>query len=461
MSLAKATLTEITGESKGGEPKLGTAVAVQFNPATLKLTLANKVDKQHTQGQQRRQFLGASSTTLAFDLLFDTAEEGSTESPVSVRTKTALVEQFLLPTKDNPSPPRARFEWNELRLDGVIESLTIDFELFASDGTPLRAKMSVTLAEQNRKYQAAELGPASRSGGGAPAPGKAGSGPGSSPSAGGTGTSLVPGGRSEPALSGEAAAQFAARVGIDPAEWRSVTGGLDNPLAIAGGVEVTFGGKAGQIGGLGVTVGVEAGTKATAAQEFGVDAGASVPTRAGVALGPGGSSGFRLAASGGLAPSLDRVAKQETAAAAASTRAAFDRSVPNPAQLPPPDAPGAPTQSRQPLWLSGLPGPARRNAAREAPALPAPDPRAIAYGRGVPLRPSVTGAARTPPVTRPGGIILRPGEVPTGSARTINDLTTAPWTRLPVDRPETREQAAKREPAGCGCRPACSGKKSH
>ncbi len=379
-----------------------------------------------------------------------------------MRTRTALVERFLLPTKDNPSPPRARFEWNELRLDGVIESLTIDFELFASDGTPLRAKMSVTLVEQNRKYQAAELGPAARTGGGAPAPGRGGSGPGSSTGGGaGTGTSLVPGGRSELALSGEAAAQFAARVGIDPAEWRSVAAGLENPLAIAGGVEVTFDKTPGMAGGLGVTVGIEAGTNASPAQVFGVDAGASVPTRDGVALGPGGSDGFRLAASGGLTPALDRVAKQETATAAAATRAAFDRSVPNATQPPPPDAPGPPTQSRRPLRDSGLPGPTRRSATGPAPSLPRPDLRALSFGRGVPLRPSVADAARTPPTTLPGGIILRPDEVPTGVAAAVSDPTVAPWTHLPINRPDARTTSARREPAGCACRPACGGKEGH
>ena len=54
MALAKAKLIEIRRETKG-EPELGDQLEVQFNPATLKLTLANQVDQQHTQGQQRRQ----------------------------------------------------------------------------------------------------------------------------------------------------------------------------------------------------------------------------------------------------------------------------------------------------------------------------------------------------------------------------------------------------------------------
>jgi hypothetical protein len=457
MALAKATLTEITGQSKG-EPKLGTPVPVQFNPATLKLSLSNQVDAQHTQGQQRRQFLGASSTTLSFDLVFDTADEGTDDAPVSVRLRTAMVERFLLPTDDSPSPPRVRFEWNELRLDGVVESLTIDFELFAADGTPLRAKMSVSIKEQNRKYQAAQLGPAARSGRNLPAPGRGNAGPGSSTALPG-GPTAEPGDRTELALSGEAAAQFAARVGLDPAAWRGVAAGLDNPLAIGGGIEVSFDRSTGVAGALGVSVGVEAGASATLEQEFGLELKTSVPTRDGVALGSQGSAGFRLAAAGGLTPALDRVTQQQSEAAAATNRASFGPSVAGATAPPPPAAPAPPLQPRRPLRQTGLPGPTARRRAKPAPPLPTPDPRATAFGRGVPLRDRFSGAAGTRQETIPGGIILRPGEAPAGAAApAASDPTAAPWTYLPAERVPAAEREARRALAGCSCRPACGGR---
>jgi hypothetical protein len=455
VGLAKAKLIEIKKEPKGGEPELGTALEVQFNPATLKLSLANQVDPQHTHGQQRRQFLGASSTSLAFDLVFDTAEEGTTTAPVSVRTRTAMVERFLLPTQDKPSPPRVRFEWNELRLDGVIESLSIDFDLFAYDGTPLRAKMSVTIKEQNRKYQAAQLGPAARSARDAPAPGGGGTGPGSSArTAGG----LAAGARTEAALGGESAAQFAARVGLDPAVWRGIAGAVDNPLAIGGGVEVSFDPSLGTGGALGVSVGVEIGARATLEQEFGLEPKASVPTRDGLALGPEGSAGFRLAAAGGLRPAIDRVAKQQSETAAAAARASFGPSVAGATMLPPPAAPSAPPQSHTPLRQTGLPGPTISRRAGPAPPFPTPDPRATAFGLGVPLRPSVRGAAGGLPATRRCGVVLRPDEAPTGAPPTARDPTAAPWTYLPAETaaPEPRGSRPAR-PAGCACRPGCGG----
>jgi hypothetical protein len=453
MALAKAKLIEIRRETKG-EPELGDELEVQFNPATLKLTLANQVDQQHTQGQQRRQFLGASSTTLAFDLVFDTAEEGTTTAPVSVRGRTAMVERFLLPTQDKPSPPKVRFQWNELRLDGVIEGLSIDFELFASDGTPLRAKMSVTIKEQNRKYQAAQLGPAARNARDATRPGGSGTGPGTTAGGG----ALTAGARTETALNGESAAQFAARVGLDPAAWRGVVGATDNPLAIGGGAELTFDASAGAGATLGVSVGVEIGAGASLEQEFGLEVKASVPTRDGLALGPEASSGFRLAAAGGLGPAIDRVAKQRSDTAAAAARASFGPSVASAPTAPLPAAPAAPPQPHTPLRQTGLSGPGARRRAGSAPPLPAPDARETTFGLGVPLRPSVPGTATGLPSTRPGGIVLRPGETPPGTVTTPDDPTAAPWTYLPPAPAASGARGERpRRPAGCACRPGCGG----
>src|SRR5689334_18215251 len=121
MPLEKAKLMEIEGTDSPTVVQ-GSEIAVQFNPATLKLALANKLQTQDTQGQQQRQFIGLSSTTLSFDLQFDTSDEGTTETPVSVRTRTAAIERFLFPKADDKSkqrPPKARFVWHDLQLDGM------------------------------------------------------------------------------------------------------------------------------------------------------------------------------------------------------------------------------------------------------------------------------------------------------------------------------------------------------
>ena len=67
------------------------AVEVQFNPATLSLQMANSIDGGESRGRQTQQYNGTSSTTLSLDLEFDTADEGTTDEPVDVRTRTAAV----------------------------------------------------------------------------------------------------------------------------------------------------------------------------------------------------------------------------------------------------------------------------------------------------------------------------------------------------------------------------------
>src|ERR1043166_3093746 len=96
MPLEKARLMEIAAD-EAARVVPGTEIPVQFNPQSLKLSLANKLETQDTQGQQTRQYLGKTSTTLASELKFDTSDEGATEAPVSVRTRTAAVERLVLP----------------------------------------------------------------------------------------------------------------------------------------------------------------------------------------------------------------------------------------------------------------------------------------------------------------------------------------------------------------------------
>src|SRR5439155_20233527 len=164
-----------------------------------------------------------SSTELTFDLVFDTADEAAGGGKArSVREKTLQVEQFVVPASDPTAkgkrltPPRVRFQWGDLTIDGVISSLNLEMDLFAKDGTPLRAKMAVSIKEQDAKYEY-KKGKEGANQGEDPTPGAKGSGA-AGHSGGGKG---APTDSSAPALAGESAADFARRMGLDPAAWRS------------------------------------------------------------------------------------------------------------------------------------------------------------------------------------------------------------------------------------------------
>ena len=110
-NLAKATLQEIGSDEQ--ESPIGEPVPVQFNPASLSLRITNQIEGNRSRGRQVRQYTGSSSSTLTLDLIFDTADEGTTDTPRSVREKTALVEKYVLPKGDGDqkqAPPKLQFQ---------------------------------------------------------------------------------------------------------------------------------------------------------------------------------------------------------------------------------------------------------------------------------------------------------------------------------------------------------------
>ena len=484
MPLEKARLMEIDAD-EGAKVVPGSEIPVQFNPQSLKLSLANKLESQDTRGQQTRQYLGKTSTTLSFDLQFDTSDEGTTDAPVSVRTRTAAIERFVLPKgegKQKQKPPKARFVWQDLQIDGIIEDLSIDFDLFASDGTPLRAKMSVTMKEQDAKYQLGKSGPGANTAAGAILPGTSSAGPGSfgarlgfsagiGASAGlGAGVSLGAGlsasagapDSTRVALSGESAAEFATRNGVDPAAWRGITANVDSPLSLKGGAEIDFNASISSAAGVGVTVGVEAGASASLEASFGLDVRGAVPTPAGIALGAvGASSGFALASAGGVGAAIETVNGLKAGSAAASAKYAFTATNASSGGAAAPvtgATPAPPDQSRVPLALSGLPSPSVQAAAPSAPPPPIADPRAVTFGFGVPLRPRITGATDLRRGALAGSIPLRPHARVSDVLTTADDPTAAPWTRLPADRSRSVADAAQRSrrpDRPCGCTGPC------
>ena len=62
-ALQKAKLAQVDGTDK-----VSAEVAVQFNPATLKLQRSNSVDAGKSRGRQVQQYNGTSSTTLTLEL---------------------------------------------------------------------------------------------------------------------------------------------------------------------------------------------------------------------------------------------------------------------------------------------------------------------------------------------------------------------------------------------------------
>ena len=193
-------LTQVPGTGKKGkasyQPDPQGAFEVQLNPTSLKISRSNNIDKGGaTTNTQKRQTPSVQPATLAFDLEFDSAEGDGSGGEVDVRTLTHVVRQFTEPTKEKPQdpPPAVRFIWGTFAFTGIVTQLTEDLDYFSHDGRPLRAKVSLTITEQNPDWEAGLIGAGAHTaaaarapGGGGGAPGRS-SGPGGASSPGGVG----------------------------------------------------------------------------------------------------------------------------------------------------------------------------------------------------------------------------------------------------------------------------------
>lgn len=475
-ALEKATLQELRGD---GTP-VGDPVPVQFNPTTLKLQFSNHSSDGQTRANQNRQSIGASSTTLTAELVFDTADEGDTNRPRSVREKTALVEKFIVPQsgKEGEShPPKVRFHWGELVIDGVMEGVvSLEFDLFASNGTPLRAKVGITIQEQNPKFMAMVEGPGAKKKRALTQPG--GFGIGGSVGIGGSigfggaiGVSAGLSGQAGLALGGESAAEFAARVGVDPSAWRGLTIAGENVLSLEAGAEVGFSAGLSVNAGVGVVAGFEAGATASIGTSVGLETKGGLSAAIGLGVGSEVAAGFALSAAGGVTAAVETVQIAKTQAAEQQARQAFSTPSPTgqsvitvggssiaPTRIPPSSRLGLPEQPRAPLKGKERLSTSRQGEAFIAPLSPRADSRATSYGLGVPLRPRVglvvesrIDAVRAAP---PLKAKTASGEPPVSS-----DPTDAPWIALPnQDKGRSlanKEQHLARPARPCGCSGTC------
>ncbi len=399
-------LEEVRGGTADKPPTVrpsGDPIPVQFNPTSLKVDRNNDVSgSSGTQGQ-RRQRTNEGHATLTLDLEFDSAEGDADGSPLDVRTLTQRVRQFVEPPADSPqdAPPRLRFIWGTFVFDGTATRVGEEIDYFAADGTALRAKVSLSVTEQNLEFEANTLGPGARTDTSATAPGgSGGGGPGSGPSGRPD--------RAVDALDGESVQQALSRLGLDPATWRSAMAGLGTPLGLTAGAQLQVDASASAGAGIGASAGFGAGLAVggsagasagvSAAASAGASAGMSARATAGAgasfgagaigASGSGGavaggavgasaqaSAGFALSAVGGVEAAAQGVLAAEAESGVSAARGSFAV----------PGAAGAGARASASVAASAGVG-ARAAAGARAGV----DGRATGYGRGVPLKPPAT-----------------------------------------------------------------------
>jgi nucleoid-associated protein YgaU len=145
----KAYLSLIPPNSSGG-PELG-RVTFAYNPKELAYSKAAQWQRKPAKGAAKAampEFQGPSPMGLTVEVFLDGYEAGKDIS-ADIDTLYACCQPMdnSIQAKQ-PSPPWVVFGWgNNTQLTAIVKSVAAKLTMFRSDGTPLRATVTVTLEE--------------------------------------------------------------------------------------------------------------------------------------------------------------------------------------------------------------------------------------------------------------------------------------------------------------------------
>jgi nucleoid-associated protein YgaU len=144
---AKAKLVVIDGNG----PDEDKTLECMFNPTEYRLSQNVEVSRESVAARPggKAQYVGTTALTLTMQLFFD--DFASANGDVTPKISTLLKWQH--PTSKSmdgkrPVPPLIRFEWGNTWLStfqGVLTSVDVSYTLFRKDGTPIQAKVDITI----------------------------------------------------------------------------------------------------------------------------------------------------------------------------------------------------------------------------------------------------------------------------------------------------------------------------
>lgn len=132
-----------------------TEIACMFNPTEYRLSQSTSVNRTPTPAAEggTPEFSGTGAMTLTMQLFFD--DFSSAMGDVTPKINTLL--GWMRPTRssrDNnkPAPPTVAFRWGGNRqlqdFSGVLRSVVANYTIFRIDGTPVQAKVDITIEGQ-------------------------------------------------------------------------------------------------------------------------------------------------------------------------------------------------------------------------------------------------------------------------------------------------------------------------
>lgn len=124
-------------------------MSVQFNPETYSITGVGTVEPQsNSLGGSGNTFIFQkvkyNASTLSVELLFDSYLHG-TATQSDVRDKFAMLHKCLEVSPDKHTSMELKFAWNAVIFIGALTILKENYTMFADDGTPVRARVSIEI----------------------------------------------------------------------------------------------------------------------------------------------------------------------------------------------------------------------------------------------------------------------------------------------------------------------------
>jgi Contractile injection system tube protein/LysM domain len=118
--------------------------SVLFNPTQYTVAKANQIAEAGIPGLSAPvlQYVHGNTRTLSMDLFFDTYEER-----MDVSSDTEQIYGLLQIDGSTHAPPVCDLQWGTFLFTGILDHVSGQFTLFLSDGTPVRATLSVSFKE--------------------------------------------------------------------------------------------------------------------------------------------------------------------------------------------------------------------------------------------------------------------------------------------------------------------------
>lgn len=139
--MAKAKIITVEGIKK--------EIEVQFNPNNISYHIGtNKPEKKGTDDPNADASKATDSSQLTVKLFFHTYNSESNYEDVRLKVGE-LVSLVRFANNDVKEKPKVQFVWGTIAFEGFIDSISVTYQMFAADGTPVQAEVDMTIEGQD------------------------------------------------------------------------------------------------------------------------------------------------------------------------------------------------------------------------------------------------------------------------------------------------------------------------